>query len=148
MRKYIPIILILVMLVLILGASSITSPISYGASEIVARSVKKVMTLMGDNNYSVTTIDMIIRKLSHFIEYLVITVLLSIGLSNLMRKKWFSLVLGGFIGFTVSLLDEGFIQAAVGRSSSLFDVLIDMTGILVGMLLFILHFTLSVRIKK
>lgn len=148
MRKYIPFILIILMLVLIFGSSSVNGPVSYGASEVIASAVKKLMTFMGDNNYAVSTIDTIIRKLAHFIEYLLLTVLLSIGLSNIMRNKWLSLLLSGFIGFTVSLLDEGFIQAASSRNSSMFDVFIDLSGIAAGMLVLTLFFALTVRLKK
>ena len=136
------------MLILIFGSSSVNGPDSYSASGVIASTVKKLMAFMGDNNYSVSTIDTIIRKLAHFAEYLLLTVLLSIGFSNVMRNKWLSLLLSGFIGFTVSLLDEGFIQAASSRNSSTFDVLIDVSGIVAGILVLILFFALSFRIKK
>ena len=148
MRKYIPFILILLMLVLIFGSSSVNGLDSYSASGIIAQVVKKLMAFMGDDNYTVSTIDIIIRKLAHFIEYLMLTVLLSIGFSNVMRNKWLSLLLSGFIGFTVSLLDEGFIQAASNRNSSIFDVFIDLSGIVTGMIVLVLFFVLTVRLKK
>lgn len=148
MRKYIPFILILLMLILILGSSSINGPVSYFTSGIIAQVVKKLMSFIGDDNYTVSTIDIIIRKLAHFIEYLMLTVLLSIGFSNVMRNKWLSLLLSGFIGFTVSLLDEGFIQAASNRNSSIFDVFIDLSGIVTGMIVLVLFFVLTVRLKK
>ena len=148
MRKYIPFILILLMLILILGSSSINGPDSYFTSGIIAQVVKKLMSFIGDDNYTVSTIDIIIRKLAHFIEYLMLTVLLSIGFSNVMRNKWLSLLLSGFIGFTVSLLDEGFIQAASNRNSSIFDVFIDLSGIVTGMIVLVLFFVLTVRLKK
>jgi len=136
------------MLILIFGSSFVNSPSSYSASESIALVVKKFMVLLGDNNYNISTIDIIIRKLAHFIEYLMLTVLLSIGFSNIMRNKWLSLLLGGFIGFTVSLLDEGFIQAASSRNSSVFDVFIDLSGIVTGMLVLVLFLLLSARLKK
>lgn len=148
MRKYIPFILIILMLVLIFGSSSVNGPVSYSASGIIANAVKKLMTFLGDDNYSVSTIDIIIRKLAHFIEYLMLTVLLSIGFSNVMRNKWLSLLLSGFIGFTVSLIDESFIQAASSRNSSIFDVFIDLSGIAAGILVLTLFFALTVRLKK
>jgi len=148
MRKYIPFILILLMLVLIFGSSSVNGLDSYSASGIIAQVVKKLMSFIGDDNYTVSTIDIIIRKLAHFIEYLMLTVLLSIGFSNVMRNKWLSLLLSGFIGFTVSLLDEGFIQAASNRNSSIFDVFIDLSGIVTGMIVLVLFFVLTVRLKK
>ncbi|HEY8499076.1 MAG TPA: VanZ family protein [Clostridia bacterium] len=148
MRKYIPFILILLMLILIFGSSSVNGPDSYFTSGIIAQVVKKLMSFMGDDNYTVSTIDIIIRKLAHFIEYLMLTVLLSIGFSNVMRNKWLSLLLSGFIGFTVSLLDEGFIQAASNRNSSIFDVFIDLSGIVTGMIVLVLFFVLTVRLKK
>jgi len=131
-----------------LGSSSISGPVSYGASEVIASAVKKLMAFIGDDNYTVSTIDIIIRKLAHFIEYLMLAVLLSIGFSNIMRNKWLSLLLSGFIGFTVSLLDEGFIQAASNRNSSIFDVFIDLSGIVTGMIVLTLFFALTVRLKK
>ncbi len=148
MRKYIPFILIFIMLILILGSSAISGPVSYGSSEVVARFVKELMAFMGDNNYCVTTIDMIIRKLAHFSEYMLLTVLLSIGFLNITKRKWFPLLISGFIGFTVSLLDEGFVQAFTSRNSSLFDVLVDCSGIMAGLLVIFLYLTLGVKMKK
>jgi len=136
------------MLLLIFGSSSINGPVSYNASGAIAGAVKKLMAILGDDNYSVSTIEIIIRKFAHFVEYLLLTVLLSIGFSNIMRNKWLSIIISGFIGFAVSLLDEGFIQAASSRNSSIFDIFVDLSGIAAGMLVLVIFFVLSVRIKK
>lgn len=142
-----PFILILIMIVIIFGFSATGGSVSYGCSETVAKFIKKVMTFGGDKNYSVSTIDMVIRKLAHFFEYLVLTILLFIGFSNIARSKGASFFISAVIAVLVSLIDEGVIQTVSGRNSSLFDVMLDCTGIVAGLIVFLLVLNISVRMK-
>ena len=62
MRKYVPFILIIILMFIIFGFSAVDGSVSYSWSEEVAIFIKRILTSLGDKNYSVTTIDLVIRK--------------------------------------------------------------------------------------
>lgn len=148
MKRYLPFILILLMMFIILGSSIVDGPTSYGASKGMAAFVIKVLRFLGDENNSVATIDMIIRKLAHFMEYLVLTVLFSIGFSNAVKKQWWAFLISAITAGFISLIDEAFIQAVSGRHSSLFDIMVDFSGIFAGLVVFALMLWLNVKGKR
>ena len=139
MRKYFPFFLILIMILIILGSASVDGSTSYDTSKTLAGYIKKTLVFFGDNNNSVGTIDMVIRKLAHFMEYLLFTVLLAIGLFNVMRNKAAVITVSGIVSVIVSVIDEYFIQMASNRKSSLFDIMVDGMGILMAIVVLALH---------
>ena len=148
MRKYVPFILIIILMLIIFGFSAVDGSVSYSWSEEVARFIKRILTSLGDKNYSVTTIDLIIRKLAHFFEYLILTILLTIGIFNISNSKVYSLLISSIVAIIVSLIDEGVVQTVSGRNNSLFDVFIDCTGIIAGLIVFFLSVNFNIKIKK
>lgn len=82
----------------------------------------------------------IIRKLAHFTEYFVLGLLLCFDLKNMKIKLYNSL----FIGLVIALIDESIQLFSVGRASSVIDVWIDFSGVIISFLVIkILH-----KIKK
>jgi len=148
MRKYVPFILIIILMLVIFGFSAVDGSASYSRSEEAASFIKRILTSLGDKNNSVATIDLIIRKLAHFSEYLILTILLTIGILNTSNSKGYSFLISFIVAIIVSLIDEGVIQAVSGRNSSLFDVIIDCTGIITGLIVFFLSISLNVKTKK
>jgi len=148
MKRYLPFILILVMVAIIIGSSLISGPSSYGSSRNVAIFINKVLHILGEPENTVTTIDMIIRKLAHFMEYLVLTILLSIGFSNALKKQGWAFLTSAITAGFISLVDEAFIQAISGRNSSLFDIMVDFSGIGAGLIIFALMLWLNVKTKR
>ena len=77
----------------------------------------------------------IIRKLAHFTEFTALGILLSIDtvlfLKNMKQYVWIPL----FIGFLVALIDETIQLFPVGRSSSVKDVWLDLSGVIFGTIL-------------
>lgn len=147
MKRYLPFILIVLMVILIIGSSLLDGPTSYGSSEKIASCIIKVLRFFGDMEYSVTTVDIIFRKIAHFMEYLLLTVLLSIGFSNAVKKQWWSFLISSITSGFIALMDEAFIQTISGRNSSLFDIIIDFTGIIAGLTVFALMLCLNVKQK-
>ena len=148
MRKYVPFILIIILMFIIFGFSAVDGSVSYSWSEEVAIFIKRILTSLGDKNYSVTTIDLVIRKLAHFFEYLILTILLTIGIYNITNSKGYSLLISSIVAIIVSLIDEGVIQTVSGRNNSLFDVFIDCTGIIAGLIVFSLSVSFNIKTKK
>ena len=94
-------------------------------------------------NIDPPTTERTVRKGAHFLEYMVLGVLLSIDMififSLLRRRHFFSKALRIFISlpvsFAVALVDEFVVQKATeGRGPSFVDVLIDMSGALLAAL--------------
>lgn len=148
MKKYMPFILILLMLIIILGSSLIDSPASNTPSIKIASVISKLLQWFGNGDISVNTINLIIRKLAHFMEYLVLTILLSIGFSNTVKKQGWAFLTSAITAGFVSLIDEAFIQAVSGRNSSLFDILVDFSGIGAGIVVFAMMLWLNVKPKR
>lgn len=148
MRKYLPFVLIFLMILIILGSSTVDGPTSYGSSKSISAFVVRVLRFFGDTNYSMNTIDMIIRKMAHFVEYLILTVLLIVGFSNLLQGKWSSFLIGAVIAFCISIVDEALIQGISDRQSSLFDIMVDSSGIFIGMVVHTLSMWLNMHSKQ
>ncbi len=148
MKKYLPFILILIMLVLILGSSLIDSPTSNAPSIKIASLISKVLHRLGEDGNSVSTINIVLRKLAHFMEYLVLTILLSIGFSNTVKKQGWAFLTSAITAGFISLIDEAFIQSVSGRNSSFFDIFIDFSGIGAGLLIFAMMLWLNVKAKR
>lgn len=148
MKKYLPFILILIMLVLILGSSLIDSPTSNAPSIKIASLISKVLHRLGEDGNSVSTINIVLRKLAHFMEYLVLTILLSIGFSNTVKKQGWAFLTSAITAGFISLIDEAFIQSVSGRNSSFFDILVDFSGIGAGLLIFAMMLWLNVKAKR
>lgn len=134
MKKYLPIILILVIMTAILGFSSQDGETSNGMSEKYAAKIEKFLVNHGDTTYDAGKINYTIRKLAHFTEYLILGVILMVGLMNIIEKIVPSIICSGLIGVGFAFIDETFQATSINRTSSLFDVLIDSLGVFVGLL--------------
>jgi len=84
----------------------------------------------GSQERSVDTIELILRKLAHYIEYLMLgTIIFAIG-NRLLTNKGLSLLLFLTLTLPLPFIDEFAIQSmTLGRSPQLLDVLIDLMGI-------------------
>ena len=80
-------------------------------------------------------ISFIIRKGAHFLEYLLLTILIVTYLRNGEYTKRELMVYPLFIVLFLSVSDE-FIQSFVGRGSNVRDIVLDFSGGMVGMSLF------------
>ncbi|MDD4296602.1 MAG: VanZ family protein [Ruminiclostridium sp.] len=147
MRKYVPFFLILLMMFIIFGLSAVDGATSYDFSRVIAKFIKSIMDIIVDNNFSITTIDMVIRKLAHFFEYLILTILLFISFSNIKLSRRYSLLISAVISVLVSIVDEGVIQNISGRNNNIFDVMVDCTGIITAVIIFAINIRLKVKVK-
>ncbi len=134
MRKYTPFLLIIVMFVMILGFSAQSGQSSNDITSRIARTIESFLIDHKSYDYRAEQINLIIRKLAHFSEYLIFTVLVFIGFHNVFKRVFGALFLTGFVGVVLALFDETFQSNSIGRSSSLFDVLIDCSGVGVGLI--------------
>jgi VanZ family protein len=73
----------------------------------------------------------IIRKLAHMFEFFLLAVLFFVDFNSVNKKVIKILIISGVI----ALVDEGIQLFSIGRSSSIYDVFIDIFGSFIGILL-------------
>ena len=124
---------------------------SHLQSQDITSILKPIASILGinDNRFrgllsiyhyrDVSLSELIIRKLAHFTEYLVLGIIAGFFCSYLANKTA-RRGLMAITGILVALIDEKVVQVyfSVGRSSSFKDVVIDSCGYFVGVLIFIL----------
>ena len=152
-------ILILLTVVFIWGHSFMTPEMSTEESSFVKEIVEAVVQSVS-NNEAFTIPEIVIRKSAHFFEYailgleLVILIVINRSLQSNddkkrgLIKKLLSLYPTAFVfSLLVGSVDET-IQYFTGRYSSIWDVLLDLTGASFSILIFLLLRTIFLRRKR
>ena len=139
MKKRILSILILLNLALIWGNSMLTGlsseAVSGGILAFLGRSLPVLLTEAGHT---------LLRKAAHFSEFALLG-LLYCGRHRLVKGEA-PVHLMGF-GLAVACIDETIQIFTPGRASSLIDVWIDASGFALGLLLIVIFYTISNKIK-
>ena len=88
----------------------------------------------------------LLRKIAHFTEFCCLGVLLCWGVRMLRQKKWEGFVYPIGMGALVAITDETIQHFVPGRGPGVRDVLIDTSGVVLGVLLLAgIH---AIRIRK
>lgn len=90
----------------------------------------------------------LIRKSAHVIEYMSLGIMLALisrQFENINKRKYICFPL--FIGLSVGVIDE-FIQSFNDRSAEVQDVIIDFSGVFVGVALVMIIFLIKDSMKK
>lgn len=93
-----------------------------------------------DMGYDVAFTQYAVRKLAHFVEYFFFGLLLTAAVRAVRESLRGAFFFELFLFLAVPVLDETIQLAYQGRNSSVFDVLIDFAGCVVGMGLYRLLF--------
>ncbi|MBO6089770.1 MAG: VanZ family protein [Lachnospiraceae bacterium] len=152
-------VIILLTVLIIWGHSFMTPEMSTEESSFVKEIVEAVVQSVS-NNEAFTIPEIVIRKSAHFIEYAILglelVILITINKSlqadddkkRGLIKKLLSLYPTAFIiSLLVGFVDET-IQYFTGRYSSIWDVLLDLTGASFSILIFLLLRTIFLRRKR
>ncbi|PKM50160.1 MAG: hypothetical protein CVV02_12930 [Firmicutes bacterium HGW-Firmicutes-7] len=134
MKRYFPAIILILFLILILGFSAQSGNTTNSLSSGIAKKVETLLHSKGDYSYNFATIHYTIRKLAHIFEFMVLAVLLVSALHNIFKRMIPSLLLSGIISICIAFIDEMFQSLSIERTSSLFDVMIDSIGAMVGLI--------------
>jgi VanZ family protein len=110
------------------GNSMLPANLSSAQSGFIVTLARDMFTFIGLNIFD-ETLSLLIRKLAHFTEFLLLGITLTIYLKQL-GKKWFYVLL---IGFVVASIDETIQLFVSGRHGSILDVFIDMIGVSFGL---------------
>ena len=98
---------------------------------------------------SIELTDHIVRKLAHFTEFTLIGMLVTTcaySFDRLRPYRYSVYVL--FTGLAAAVTDETIQLFSEGRSGQVTDVLIDFSGVAIGMIMMMLCFTLYIQIRK
>ena len=79
---------------------------------------------------------LLIRKLAHVTVYMVLFLLLANALKQHISERTYMYTYAALIGFLYAVTDEVHQVFVPGRSGNVFDVLIDIVGLGIGLLLF------------
>ena len=158
MKKYIPHVFfsaLTLFWVIFIFANSAQSGVESGElSSSVLDSVKEFFAHFG---IELPISEHMIRKLAHFTEYALLSVLICVDLSlffrsfshiELLKKPFFFLFAPAFCAL-VALADEFIVQAlSEGRGPSFFDVCIDTSGALCGAMAFVFVIYIVSKLKS
>ncbi|HKL61399.1 MAG TPA: VanZ family protein [Acholeplasma sp.] len=128
------------------GQSLLTGAVSSSQSGFVVDVLYPVVSWVLPN-LSVGTMSFIIRKLAHFTEYFILGLLLyRVYMSYV--KGYFLLTIVVMHGLLVAAIDESIQLFTPNRSGELRDVLIDLLGVILAVVVIILFKAKSIHNKK
>lgn len=132
-------------------------------SDKMSRSVVRIIETVVDRYFDIDQKDIswsdrlntIVRKLGHFLEFTFLGISSGLFFIQVLKRKWVVIVSSFALSSIVAVLDEFRQNFVPGRGPSFTDVLIDMSGAIVGIaLIFILYLahnrikTLENRVKE
>ncbi len=126
-NKKFSLLLLIIWMILIFVMSSFNADISSNQSGIIVSFISKIFNI---NN--IELLSLIIRKMAHFLEYFILGILMLNVIINYNKKIYLSYI----FSILYACLDEVHQLFVNGRSGQITDVLIDSTGIILGILLY------------
>ena len=126
-NKKFSLLLLIIWMILIFVMSSFNADISSNQSGIIVSFISKIFNI---NN--IELLSLIIRKFAHFLEYFILGILMLNVIINYNKKIYLSYI----FSILYACLDEVHQLFVNGRSGQITDVLIDSTGIILGILLY------------
>lgn len=107
---------------------------------VVSRFMKVPSEGVDQPGIKFSDVNFYVRKNAHFFQYLVLSILMCSTVSHFKLCKSSKIFLLPFLLLFFPVIDE-FIQKFIpGRTSNIFDVIIDFSGGILGMLIFKIHY--------
>ncbi|HEY8892221.1 MAG TPA: VanZ family protein [Clostridium sp.] len=104
--------------------------------KVVSKFMNIPLSTFDKANIKFNDVNFYVRKNAHFFQYLILSVLMCSAVKQLKLYKWSEIYLLLFLLLLFPVADE-FIQKFIpGRTSNIFDVVIDFSGGIIGMLIF------------
>ena len=140
-RLWIAWISVVVIMIVIYSLSSQVSDTSNQLSTgVTEKVVKAVETVVPKVDLNVKDLNHIVRKNAHFFIYCTLGFLLMNAMKRSEITRYYGILLALSIGTVYAITDEFHQSMIPGRGPQLTDVLIDGSGVLFGVLLYILIF--------
>jgi len=133
------VILILATLAFIWGNSLQSIPVSSAKSEKVLKAVAPALEVfVGKGNAT----DHLVRKIAHFIEYAALGIELALLMTTRKRVGLQGVSNCLFAGLSTAVIDES-LQLISNRGSQVIDVLLDFSGVLLGVAIILVIYALT-----
>lgn len=124
--------------------SSQTGDTSFSESGKIAKFIEKIITkeftVDKKDYFWKVTLNLLVRKVAHFIVYIAVGAIVCLVLNILTGRTMLSLVISPFTCLVVSSMDEYHQMFVPGRTMRLFDVAVDNVGAILGILAVTLFF--------
>ena len=149
--KIIYFILVIIWMIIVFFFSAENGKKSTNTSNIVTKSIVEVTNkkkTKSEKEKMIAKIDPYIRKFAHFILYTVGGFLIINFIKTILKDKNRQVVLTILIGFVYAITDEVHQYFISERAAEITDVIIDTTGIMVGIGIFIIILKIIKRIKN
>lgn len=136
MKSKIPFLLLVFWLVIIFIFSNQSINNSFNTSDFIT---EKIITFIdndieeSDKKLIIQKTRFIVRKGAHFIEYLILGILIYLVLSNFKLNKVFLISI--FLCFLYACSDEIHQLFIIGRTPKILDVIIDISGSILGIMI-------------
>lgn len=114
-------------------------------SGFLSQNIYKILTYL-NINVNPDNLHFILRKLAHFTEFFILGILWSAIYHKLHNKMWIYMTL--LYGFVVAFIDESIQTFIPGRDGNFIDVIIDFSGILISVFIYIFISYLTKKIKE
>ena len=113
--------------------ASQSNNLSTNVTEVVVQTVEKVMP---SKEFDVKTMNHYIRKNAHFFVYMILGLLLINAIDDSKYSQKITISLAIFLGVLTASLDEFYQSFIPGRGPGFKDVLIDTSGLLLGIVIY------------
>lgn len=142
MKKVFNIILLIIWIIVIFSLSNDSGLKSTGKSDQVVHIVKNIINIQNEDSLT-----LIIRKLAHFTEYLILGLLI-INVLKDYSKITIKLVLFSILLALIYALSDEFHQLFIkSRNGNILDVLIDILGSTIGISIYFLKYKIAIKKK-
>ncbi len=134
-RKNADIILLVIFIAIIFILSSLGGDTSKTQSNSLSLIIIRLIGYLGGRvNYNLREVDLVIRKLAHFVEYLTLTSIFAIVVYKRVKSWLLGFILIGLTMFMIPLIDEFILQSiSSGRTPQIIDVALDYSAILLSL---------------
>jgi VanZ family protein len=114
----------------------VSQRISKEGVKVISMFMDVLPTTIESNSIKFSTVNFYVRKNAHFFQYLILSILICAVVKQLKLYKSSKIFLVLFLILLFPVADE-FIQKYIpGRTSSVFDIIIDFSGGVLGMLIY------------
>lgn len=127
----------------------------YTSNNLSAKVAKSIENSIADNfitnrndTFWKVTLNLIVRKAAHFLEYMLIGATICLLLNILIKKVWLSLAISIITCPIFAYIDEYRQKFSYGRSPRWTDVKIDTSGALLGILIITIVFLVFRYVQK
>lgn len=125
-KKRISLVLLIIWMIIIFIMSSFDADASSNQSGLIVNFISSIFKIK-----NIELLSFIVRKLAHFMEYFILGILFVRVIINYNKKIYLAYI----FGIMYACLDEFHQLFVSGRSGQIFDIFVDCTGLILGIII-------------